>query len=271
MEMFVVDGPGNLLDLEILAPGSHEHEAPTTTASIEPDVDPAILSYVKPPSKNLKAKARSPQSSKPLNPGPGTGLALSQSSTPQQTIAQSTAANGPRDKPHTQNHSGTSATLTGPFEDLSINGFNRPSKTTTSRDDGGTNMENGTNRRPQQNDTPTKGKHRRRGKGRGKDSIAEVAEQMPLQEKPVYADYGQIPAINGKQSRKPRGNGWRQTPLLEENTHPKVQQRHMQDIPGSRKILRREEQRHRMTEKSGWATEEATDVSVFGASTTSIM
>lgn len=247
MEMYVVDGPGNLLDLEILSPVGHDT---SFTTHVQPDVDPAILSYGKPSGKSLESKSSAaPQL---LDIGVTTHP---EDSNPQLTApkgtdaqAQSAAQLPPGD---------TSATLTGPFEDLSLNGhFQNLGQ-----------VLNGHQKGQQLAEAQIEWKKRRRGKGRSaKDRRVEVAGQISPGANAIQVKPGQPPMANGKQRKKPNGDGWRKTPLLEEISGPKAQLLHPQDVSGPKGLSRRQLkqlQRSKM-EQSGWATEDATDIQEMG-------
>ena len=250
MDMFVVDGPGNLLDLEILPPGSRGTSSPA--ASVQPDIDPAILSYVKSASQSLGQKQSA--TSKPPTVGSKASGQEKHGTSPQHAASTFTALHEGRDPSNVQQpRHGTSATLTGPFEDLSINGFR-------GEDEGQIGGKEGT----QHNNTPSKWKKTRRGKGRGKDSPAEVAGQTPLGVRPNSKD----PSLNFtptmKQGGRGRGNGWRETPLLEDASRPKSPLLHPRGGSSGRKPSRREIKLRAKMEKSGWATEDATDIQEMG-------
>lgn len=246
MELFVVDGPGNLLDLEILSPETHD--TPSVLAPALLDVDPAILSYGKAPFKKQDTESAAPKS---LNLDPTMPIQVRQTLVPRQRVPISTAIPGGGDQATAQQcQESTSATLTGPFEDLSINGFKRV-EARQNRDTG----------RQKQEETMFKMKNKRRGKGRGNNQPAEVKEYTAPQRVPIQKELG--PKPNG-QIQRTRGPGWRETPLLEEATRPKAQHLHPQDGSGTRKLSRRELKLRAKMEKSGWATEDATDIQEMG-------
>ena len=243
--MYVVDGPGNLLDLEILSPIGHD--TPFTT-HVLPDVDPAILSYGKPSGNSLES--RSSAAPQPVDVGAINGpedsktpLTAPMSTEPQ---AQSATQQRPGD---------TSATLTGPFQDLSLNGFSNLGQDL-----------NGHAKGQQVAEAQIEWKKKRRGKGRSaKDRRAEVVGQISPGANASQVKLGQPPVINGKQRKKPNGDGWRKTPLLEEVSRPKAQLLRPQDGSNSKGLSRRQKQLQRSKmEQSGWATEDATDIQEMG-------
>ena len=245
MEMYVVDGPGNLLDLEILSPVGHDA---SFTTHVQPDIDPAILSYSKPPGRGLRSKSSAaPQ---PLDIGVIDHL--------EDSKTQLTAPEGTEAPATTQQHPGdTSATLTGPFEDLSLNGHFQ-------------NLGQALNGHPkgqQLVEAQSEWKKRRRGKGRSaKDRRVEVAGQISAGANAVQVNTGQPPVANGKQRKKPNGDGWRKTPLLEEVSRPKTQLLHPQDVSDSKGLSRRQQKQLQRSKivQSGWATEDATDIQEMG-------
>ena len=244
MEIFVVDGPGNILDLEIL-PSSH-NDASEPTPPIQPDVDPAILSYGKPPTKSIESK-----SSATLQPQ--NDVVAASTTKEQQSSLHIETANYTHTKHLPEN---TSATLTGPFDDLALNGHFEPGENgLTEGNDGQI-----------QDDGHTKGKNRRRGKGRNaKERSAGVAEQLPAGAKTKQVDPSKTSRINGKQ-RRSKGNGWRETPILQENIKPEPRLPHMKNGLESGKRSRQHLKRLQLSgmEQSGWATEDATDIQEMG-------
>lgn len=245
MEIFVIDGPSNLLDLEIL-PLVDENRVPPVE-KVQAHVDPAILSYDKPPARLLEHKATA--TSLPPNVSEN-----APKQTPHTTHTNGTApiVTVIKNEPAVQQQPGdTSATLTGPFEELTLNGPFKGVEKGINGDTGG----------PKPDDTQVKGKQRRRGKGRAaKDRPAEDAGQLPAGIKPTDTP-GRT--VNGR-TRKPKGSGWRDTPLLEEVQRPKPQVLHPQDGSGSLSRRQLKQLQRSKLEQSGWATEDATDIQEMG-------
>ena len=244
MEIYVVDGRGNLLDLEILPPGNHVR--PSAPTSIETAIDPAILSFSKPPSKN--SKTASSAAIQHPKPSPAAPYSAQQASEARQTAPIITELHESRDT-FQQQQGGTSATLTGPFEELSINGLKGEGE--------GLNGDTGAQK---QDAVSSKRRHRRR-LPRGKERPPDVTEQMVSQSNAAQKELG---AKQPEQGKKARGNGWRETPLLEETTRPKSELLRPINGSGTRKLSRREINAQAEMEKNGWATEDATDIQEMG-------
>lgn len=243
MEIYVVDGRGNLLDLEILPPGNHVR--PSAHIPIETAIDPAILSYSKPPTKILKAaSSASIQHPKPAAAAP---YPVKQSPEVRQVAPIVTKLHESRDTVQ-QQQGGTSATLTAPFEELSINGFKGE----------GEGLNGGTGA-PKQDAVSRRRTRRRLARGNGRPP--EVTEQMVSQ---ANAMQKELATKQPGQGNKARGDGWRETPLLEETTRPKSEFLHPQPGSGTRKLLRRQNNTQTKMEKNGWATEDATDIQEMG-------
>ena len=244
--MYVVDGPGNLLDLEILSPVGHDT---SITTHILPDVDPAILSYGK-PSGNI------PESKSSVAPQPVDVGLINHLEDPKPHLTAPMSIEARTQSAAQQQSGNTSATLTGPFQDLSLNGFPDLGQ-----------VLNGHGKGQQLAEAQSEWKKRRRGKGRSaKDRRAEVAGQISPRANTAQVKSGQPPVANGKQRMKPNGDGWRKTPLLEETSHTKAQLLHPRDGSDSKGLSRRQLrqlQRSKM-EPSGWATEDATDIQEMG-------
>ena len=244
----MIDGPSNLLDLEIL-PLANQNTVPPAE-KIRPYVDPAILSYGKPPARKLEHTATAtPQPSTIPNVNVNAFKRTPQTTHTNRTGPNVTVIENESDPP--QQPGDTSATLTGPFEELSLNGpFKGVEK--------GVNGDTGD---PKPDETQVKGKQRRRGKGRaGKERPAEDVGQLPSGVKPNDTPER---IANGRM-RKSKGNGWRETPLLEEVQRPKPQLLHPQNGPGSLSRRQQKQLQRSKLEQSGWATEDATDIQEMG-------
>ena len=244
MEIYVVDGRGNLLDLEILPSGNYVR--PATPEPIGTAIDPAILSYSKPSTINIETVT----SAALQHPKPGSAAPnpLQQSSEARQTAPIVTEFRECRDT-FQQQQGNTSATLTGPFEELSINGLKGEGE--------GLNGDTGA----QKQDAVSFKRRNRRRLARGKERPPDVTERMVSQPKALQKELGIKQPAQGK---KVRGNGWRETPLLEETTRPKSELLHPQDGSGTRRLSRREINTQAKMEKNGWATEDATDIQEMG-------
>ena len=242
----MVDGPGNLLDLEILSPVGHDT---SFTTHVLPDVDPAILSYGKPSGDRLESKSSAAPF--PIDAG---GMNRLEDSKPRWTTSMTTEAQA--QSAAQQQPGSTSATLTGPFQDLSLNGFPNVGQ-----------VLNDHAKVQQLAESQSEWKKRRRGKGRSaKDRRAEVVGQISPGNKAITAKPKQPPVANGKQGKKTNGDGWRKTPLLEEVSYPTAQLLHPQDGSDSKGLSRRQlkQLQRRKMEQSGWATEDATDIQEMG-------
>lgn len=244
--MYVVDGPGNLLDLEILSPLGHDTSLHT---HVPPDVDPAILSYGKSPAKTLGNNSSAvPQ---PLDVGVVTHL-----EDPKPQLAAPMSAKTQAQSAEQQRPGDTSATLTGPFQDLSLNGFPNPGQ-----------VLNGHAKGQQLEEAQIEWKKRRRGKRQGaKDRRAEAAGQISPGANTIQVKPEKPPVANGKHRKKSKDDGWRKTPLLEEVSRPNALLLHPHNGTDSKGLSRRQMkqlQRSKM-EQSGWATEDATDIQEMG-------
>lgn len=251
MEIFVVDGPENLLDLEILPPAADN--TPSLTAPVQPDTDPAILSYVKPPIKKVEhtlSAASGPQGASFSAP-----MQIQESSNSHHTAPF--IAGIPHQSAAQQRPGDTSATLTGPFEDLALNGHFAD----------GHGALNGDLKGGQQEEVQATTKNRRKGKKHhNKGRPADATGQVSAAVKSRQVEPGQNFNATGKQGKKPKGNGWRETPLLEETTDPKPQLLHPQHGSEAESLSRRQlkQLQRSKVEQSGWATEDATDIQEMG-------
>lgn len=244
----MIDGPSNLLDLEIL-PLANQNTVPPAE-KIQPHVDPAILSYAKPPARKLEHKAIA-TSQPPTTPNVNVNVLKRTPQTIHTNLMAPTVTVIGNESAPQQQPGDTSATLTGPFEELTLNG---PSK-------GVEKVVNGDTGDPKPDETQGKGKQRRRGKGRaGKDRPPEDVGQLPPGVKPNHTPERMT---NGR-TRKSKGNGWRETPLLEEVQRPKPQLLHPQNGPGSLSRRQQKQLQRSKLEQSGWATEDATDIQEMG-------
>ena len=262
-----MNGPENLLDIEILEP-----EANLATPSVPSGLqeipqasdDPAILSYGRPPHHTASAVnvgATSHTTIVPANEvkeGPDNSKSrVSQQLTPpppptripQQGIRSSAFdASVP-------GHGTTSATLTGPFEELQLNGEDR------GEDDNHEEIGDGKDVVAHIGVAP---KHKRRRPKRGvrKESspnAAVVRLKDPGQDYKVSSEAGR------KASQPHKKTGWRETPFLEEVQEPKKQSLH----PTHASTPKEQRQRQRLhkkllNEQNGWATEDATDIQDMG-------
>ena len=266
-EFLVVNGPENLLDIEILEP-----EANLATPSVSSGIqgipqasdDPAILSYGRPlhytpsaidvgltshttivPSSEVKeglgnSESRVSQQSPP--PPPPIHI-------PQQAIGSSAFG------ACVLEHGTTSATLTGPFEELQLN------VEENGEDD---NREGNGDGKGADAHVGVAPKHKRRRPKRGVRK-----ERSPNAAVIRLEDPGQDDKVSPKAGRKVsqphKKTGWRETPFLEEVREPKKQSLHPTD--GSKPRGQRQHQHpHKklLNEQNGWATEDATDIQEMG-------
>lgn len=127
------------------------------------------------------------------------------------------------------------ATLTGPFSDLTLNN----------------DLSNGVTPDPEQ-DTPTKASVRKKRRRRPTKNLKESLQPLP-----------ERTSKNVQILR--RGDGWGEPPFLQENVGAKKP--HAVDAPIHRaehRLARARRGRHATDDRNGWATEEATDIQDMG-------
>ncbi|KAL8923906.1 MAG: hypothetical protein Q9208_004343 [Pyrenodesmia sp. 3 TL-2023] len=207
----------NIRDLDIEPDTTYTNAA--TTAS-QPLADSAILSFDRTAGALSASKTPShPAKKEPTPLPPATNPTIPLQTKPLDEVA-------------------TTATLTGPFDDLALNG-NIPSEVNHDHE----------------LDTPTRTNAGRRRRRRTTKNLKEDLE-APSQQTPRSA---QIPS---------RADGWGEPPFLQE--HSSTKKAHPLDAPIHRAEQRlakaRRGRRHTPTEvrNNGWATEEATDIQDMG-------
>ena len=262
-EFIIVNGPDNLVDIEIVAPEVKLVTTSVPQGSQDAD-DPAILSYGRPPQKHDATLSSTHARRQPSttttaagflqtgldDPVPIVGQEEPQlsSTVPQQASQNSTQHASAHD------HASTYATLTEPFEELTLNdGYNGGD------DNQQEEMGDG---KDSQAPIAVAPKHKRRRPKRGiqKERLIKAAAERI--EAPQQGDRAS-PGSRRKLDRQQKTSGWRETPFLEEAPKPKKQSLHPFD--GSMPKGRRHRQRKaNSNETNGWATEDATDIQDMG-------
>lgn len=266
-DYLVVNGPENLIDIEIVEPAVEPQPAHISSGSHA--LDPAILSYGR-PGRGPVLEASITETIAPKN------QATVDSSRPLPTTTTHNIRSGPSqplktpfaalvipdqssqssDKPtSSQNHASTSATLTGPFSELTLGGQ------AGAEDEELSNSKNGQGNEP----APKKSKRRRQRKGTLKEVTAEPALKQAVPARiEILQREPQIPAQPAvKENTKPTSSGWRETPFLEEA--PQSKQQSLHPLEASRRSKRRRRpKKSNIQDQNGWATEEATDIQDMG-------
>lgn len=275
LESFVVEGT-NILELEI----EPEVNLPTPTKRAEPAfVDPAILSYHRPPSKDVSAPSRTPKSNRA-----GQITSLSPDGLPEGSLPSAarfplepviSVGTKPKENipiPLVANDNLLSATLSGPFSELSLNGGHQEQTIQEDIDQSAAPPQGYVSPELEQSlpiHVPAKstGKRSRRGAAKGRlggDGGSAPTQPQTEQQDPVNA------AANRVHNNPPkRPKGWRQTPLTEAASHTNTQPTHLAvDSYRSESTLNRKRARRHQTrvseDQNGWATEEATDIQDMG-------
>ena len=261
-EFLVVNGPENLLDIEILEP-----EANLATPSVpipQASDDPAILSYGRPPHHTASAihvgvpSHTTIVTSNEVKEGLGSSKSrVSQQSPPapppihipQEAIRSSTF------DARVLEHGTTSATLTGPFEELQLDVEDNGEEDNHKGNSDGKGAEAHVGVAP---------KHKRRRPKRGVRK-----ERSPNAAVVRLEDQGQDDRVSLKAgmivSQPHKKTGWRETPFLEEVRESKKQSLHPTDGSKSREQRQRQHQHKKLlNEQNGWATEDATDIQDMG-------
>lgn len=279
-ESFVVEGT-NILELEIetevnLSPQA----APTPTKRAEPAiVDPAILSYHRPPTKDVSASSRIPvvisnpglpvsvfpdasaEGSLPSAAKPPLKPIIPVDTKPKENIPLSSVADD----------SVASATLTRPFSELSLNGGHQEQKieediiprAVPSQDYVAPELE-----QPLPTQVPAKSTGKRNRRGAAKGRAGGDWGPTPTQSQTTQQDSLTTPT-NRVQNSPKRPKGWRQTPLTESAPYSNAQLTHLAvdsyRLEATRARKRTRRHRTRASEdQNGWATEEATDIQDMG-------
>lgn len=274
-ESFVVEGT-NILELEI----EPEVKLPTHTKTTGPAlVDPAILSYHRPPSKDVSASPRIPTGDR--HPGqltsvfsdpPAEGSLPSAARLPLMPIIL--VDTKPKENMPLSSVAGdnvASATLTKPFSELSLNGDHEEQKTQEDIDQRAVPPQDYVS--PELEQFPpihipakSTGKRNRRGAAKGRSG----GDEGPTPTHPQTIQQDSVTtATNRGQTTPKRPKGWRQTPLTEASSHTNTQPTHLAvDSYRSEATLTKKRARRRQIRVSedlnGWATEEATDIQDMG-------
>lgn len=275
-DSFVVEGT-NILDLDIVEP---EVTLPTNTKTAEPAlVDPAILSYHRPPSKDVSASPGIPSSDRP--PGQPTSVfpdaptdgssppaarlplkpVVPVDTKPQENILLSPVAD----------ENIASATLTRPFNELALDGGHQEQKVQQNINHRAVFPQDCVSPELEQSlpvHIPAKstGKRNRRGAAKGRsggDGGPAAAQLQTISQDSVTT------VTNRGQNTPKRPKGWRQTPLTEAASHTTTKPTHLAvDSYRSEATLTKKRARRRQIRVSedlnGWATEEATDIQDMG-------
>lgn len=284
----IVNGPKDLLDIEIL----ETHVKPIKPPQIprpkeishEAD-DPAILSYGRPPHEQDATASSTDMGRGPL--ANITTIASAQAGLP--TVVSTSGPQGqqmpldpqlvkqdsppeagqqsPQFSPETpqlasQNltqrsyfadHGETSATLTGPFEELGLNdGYKEGDK---DQDDATCNGR----KAEAEADIAVARKFKRRRPKRGprKEPAEEgAAERVEDSQQGTKGS----PASRRIANRQPKKSGWRVTPFLEEAPQSKKNSHVLHGPKPKGQPQRQRRQKAFQTERNGWATEDATDI-----------
>lgn len=267
-ESFVVEGT-NILELEI-EPGV---TLPTPTKAAEPAlVDPAIISYHRPPSKDasaspsIRADDHAPaQLTSVLPDAPAARLP----SKPVIPVDTKPKENNPMSPVADDNVA--SATLTRPFSELSVNGGHQEQRIQEDTGQRAVTHQNYVSPELEQSlpvHVPVKstGKRNRRGAAKGRsggDGGPTPAQPQTIQQDSVTA------AANRGQNTPKRPKGWRQTPLTEAASHTNTQSTHLavDSYRSEATLTKKRARRHQIRvseDLNGWATEEATDIQDLG-------
>lgn len=268
-DYLVIDGRSNLLDLEIAAPETH-FAVPEAILAAVPDTqetlpgadDPAIVSYGRPMHKSSAVSSFTQQETRLSADAGGSSFTQSEQDavagagqgTLESSVPPPAAIPASTQEPFVHEQGPTSATLTGPFEELELNDKH---------------VSNGNLLDQEAVD------------GKGEEAMA-VSGSKLKKKRPKKAMRRELlekatavhayPQRQGKEaspeSRKktgqPRKNsGWRETPFLEEA--PKYKTETAQPSNGQASKGQRQRQRKNLAEdQNGWATEDATDIQEMG-------
>ena len=286
VESFVVEGP-NILQLEI----ESTVQAPVRANPIDEQfVDPAIISYDRPAIQGVRLSYSSsvlqPNGLRPSAPP----SVLSEPDSGILSITPSTVSLKPvvpmKTKPkvitsyESTNDNVASATLSGPFNQLTLDGGLHVSGIADYKGSDGKPDEEISlllDRASPVSQIPLDRAGKRTRRGRKSKGVRNMQPYNPLDvdagsrrlfETPLARS---APGGNARKRNKATGsNGWRQTPLLEDASHM-----HLAPSNGSNRSVRRAEvalaklqgrrsERLVLEERKGWATEDATDIQDMG-------
>lgn len=258
-ELLVINGPEDLDDIRIVGSTVEPYATPTPVAN--GPIDPAILSYGRP-----AGPAQTQTHSKPTalaegstpEPAPFPSVPIHskpqahQTPLPTPVVPRQTLPNP--DTSTANQDPGTSATLTGPFTELTLSGQ------AGAGDEELSNYKDSVGGK----DMLQKTKKRKQRRGTTKEMTAKAdATPAPARVKILQREpQAPIPNI-GKENAKPTNSGWRETPFLEETLPAKAQS--LRPPNGSKRTKRRRRpQKEVAQDQNGWATEEATDIQEMG-------
>ena len=262
-DYLVVNGPENLLDIEILERES-THATPVA-APIPPTIplpseDPAILSYRRPPQTQATTQT-STNITITHEPQTGNGLPVS----PAAQQIPHTAVGRPQQASQSStehaivlDHGTTSATLTGPFEELHLNG--------EQDGDNGELLEQGGGKDLEAPAEAVSNKYRRRRSKRAlkKENMPQDStEHLKAREQTRQQIQKASPESKGKAGRQQKNTGWREPPFLEEALGPNKKLLRPRNGVVQRFQLKRQKERVQ-NDQNGWATEDATDIQDMG-------
>ena len=262
----MVNGPENLIDIEIVEPAIEAQAAHISSA--DDALDPAILSYGRPGCDPALQTSVSGTIA-PKNEATLESSGLPTTSTHAAHVAPSQPLQSPfpalvipnqplqsSNKPTSpQKHASTSATLTGPFNELTLSGQ------AGAEDEGLSHSKNGQGKEP----TPQKSKRRRPRKGTLREATAKPAlkDAAPARIEILPREPQASAQPTGKENTMPTSSGWRETPFLEEAPQSKQQSLHPSEA-SRRSKRRRRPRKSNIQDQNGWATEEATDIQDMG-------
>ena len=292
-EMLLVPG-SNVLEIEI-EPDLIPPTPSTDTKPKQAFVDPAIVSYSKQNATDGHHQKSSGEIHQRTEPAVDSQTNSAEQSTPQTSTFNSTPEDSARSQQHKdestaqpsniQANAPASASLTAPFNDISLNGREKqiPDLESPSR-----NLPKQKQRQslaPEEvADTPApKIKGKRGGKNRRRDTTASTPTQTPIS--PGFDSA----LTNGQKRRSSNKKGWRQTPFLEESTvantslprarqnsglknpvilspGPAVDQDEsaLEPTKPSEPVKSRRQRFKEEEDPNGWATGEATDIQDMG-------
>lgn len=266
----------NILELEI----EPEVKLPTAIKTAAPAlVDPAILSYHRPPSKDASASpgisidGRPPSQLTSVFPNSSAqgSLPLAARLPLKPTIPVDTKPKENIPLPPKIGDDVASATLTRPFAELSLHGGLQEHKIQEDHDQKAVSPQDWVSPKIEQSlPTPlpakSTGKRNRRGAAKGRSGGD--GGPAPVQPRTIQHDSVNSEANQGQNTPR-RPKGWRQTPLTEAASHTNTQPTHLAvdsyrpEAVQTRKRARRRQIRDN-EDRNGWATEEATDIQDMG-------
>ncbi|KIV93473.1 YjeF family domain-containing protein [Exophiala mesophila] len=223
--------PSRAQEEELKTPvaATHHDNVPPPPSNAAAFVDPAIISYARPPSGTRQNSLTnpSPHSFPPISPimiADGAVSSPSLNVPRKQTVGSSSVSSIATALPRKPAKRGSAAaTLTEPFDALNMS----------------------------QGGAPTPARHEV-AKGKQGGSNVHATSLAPSQTGPGIIDMKDVNHAPLKPAKKPgKGKGWRSTPLIEEVPRPAVQKKSQR----GRKVVE---------DQNGWATEDATDIQDLG-------